>query len=1115
MRFSVETPSRAELPIAGCLLASGDARADLAQAMGRCEAGQRATAVIAGAELMRVADLLQDAARRQLACVVRTALTDGDDALFTVADSGAVVLVARGDEVPVVHLIARLLAERALLPVVLVAAPATADAAPRELPAAALELLGAPEDFVRSATPSQEHLFGRDRRRVVRWFDLERPVLRGQRAQPAVATLQRAGFGPFVQAPVRTLLQDVAAEVQLATGATWSAVDTANCDRAEVLVIGLAGVTAALPADGKTSRVGCVTINCLRPFPESWQAHLRGKKAVVVVTAAVNALAEALLLREVRAALVREQTEARAARRPFKDKEVPSLHVAVTARADGGVSPEELAAFVRECGEGAGRPFVHLGVAFAPLDVASRKRLVLHEALRRSHPGIERLGARLAPAAALAVVPSAPRRVAAPAQIAPTHDDRLRAWDVVAAASVAGTTADLGPDPYLTAGSAPALTSLFRGNAATDNLPAFTAQRCTGCGACWTACPDAALLPAVVGAGELIECGMAAVAATGATAEALRPVVARIAKALPKAIAAGACTAGAAVHGASATALAKLDESRRGAAQQAAAAVADALAALPVVGGMPFADGQPLVLALDPDACKGCDLCVTACEPGALQRGARSAEAVQQARAGAAAWRALPDTAGAVIHAARELSEPGLLGALELSRHCLLTMAPGDDAEPGSGARLALRTVLAVSEAHLQPKLLRHVQHLDELAAKFGERIRGMLAGALPVTDLEALHEGLATLGAGAVALSTLASRLDEVQVSGRVDGGKLQLLVETARAVADLRWRVQQGRNGCGRARSGLVLAGGEAEALAGDFPWNPFASPAVLDGSREAGARALGMLRGQVAALAANFALLRRAESLLQQGAPGPRHLGFAELEPAERELCPPLWLVVDGDALRCGGLAQLAAVLAHDLPVKVLLLSPSTTAVDGPSPARLALAFPRAFVLQSTVAHRDHLAAGVLAACEHPGPALVHVLAPSPRAAGAAPDRTLAIAADAVARRAFPLLRYDPRLPGAFGQKLSLDGNPSPQQPGTDDPEHLAAWQLLQELAGVRTPFTHVVEERAAAAVAAAHAQELAAMRAAHEDELLRLRSSVETELLARLQRKLTTLAAGARP
>ncbi|MCB9876324.1 MAG: hypothetical protein H6835_01880 [Planctomycetes bacterium] len=84
-------------------------------------------------------------------------------------------------------------------------------------------------------------------------------------------------------------------------------------------------------------------------------------------------------------------------------------------------------------------------------------------------------------------------------------------------------------------------------------------------------------------------------------------------------------------------------------------------------------------------------------------------------------------------------------------------MAPGDDAEPGSGARIALRTVLAAAEAHLQPSLQRHLQQLDELGAAFGERIREQFAGALPAGDLEALHEGLQTLGQGRVALSTLA----------------------------------------------------------------------------------------------------------------------------------------------------------------------------------------------------------------------------------------------------------------------------------------------------------------------------------------------------------------------
>jgi pyruvate-ferredoxin/flavodoxin oxidoreductase len=525
-------------------------------------------------------------------------------------------------------------------------------------------------------------------------------------------------------------------------------------------------------------------------------------------------------------------------------------------------------------------------------------------------------------------------------------------------------------------------------------------------------------------------------------------------------------------------------------------------------------------LALDADACKGCNLCVAVCKPEALRPEPFGLMAVERARATAALWRALPDTPGQILAAAQKLPEPGLLGALELSRHCLHALAPSDGAEPGSGARIALRTVLAVAEAHLQPQLQQHLRELDQLAAEFGARIRDLLAAALPAADLDALHEGLALLGMGAVALSSLATRLDEVSGSGRVDTARLQRLVETARALADLRFRIAEGSTGRGRARAGLVLAGGTGRALAGSFPWNPFAGPAVLDDGPDAAHRALGLLRGEAGALAQDFALLRRAKALLQPGAPGPRTLAFAELTAAERALCPPLLFVTGADSIARGGDAPLAAILASELPIKVLLLAETVAAPTQPAmpqcnPALMALAHRQAYVLQTSIAQQDHFAAGVLAALRHPGPALLHVLAPSPRRAGAAADQALRLAAAAVQSRAFPLFCHDPGKPGAFGEKLSLHGNPAPETAGTDDPMHLATWQTLQELAGIRTPFTVDVEQRAAAAVAEAHAQQLAELQARRIDELQQARAAVEQELLQRLQRKLVALAGGRRP
>ncbi|MEZ5963168.1 MAG: 4Fe-4S binding protein [Planctomycetota bacterium] len=1140
-----------EAPIAGDVLAHADARATLAQAMGQCEAGLRVTAVVAGADLGQVADLLAESARRLLPLVVRTDTADGEDGLSALAETGAALLLSRdADELPRVHLLGRLLAERALVPVVVAGPGVATPVGGKPLPGAALDLLGDAADFVPSATPAQEQWFGAHRRRVVRWFDLERPVLRGQECDPDLRTLQRAGRAPFVLSPVAALLQQAVVDVERSTGAAWTPVRTRGAEKAEVLVVALDGAAAAtaealaervlVERRGKP-RVGSVVLGALRPFPDDWMSLLRRKAAVVVLAATDGGLAgEPPLLREVRAALQRAATLD--ARRPWPEKELPRLHAALCGL--GGAAPDvdDLAAGVQACLDGKAPPLFYLGVEFAPLHGRLRKRVVLHEALRRAHPGLDQLGIRTHAPAATPPVPSAPLRVPVPAQAEATHDNLARHFDVVGAAALEGLHGELAPDPYLTAGSAPALSSLFRGNRGGAELPIYDPAACTGCGACWASCPDGALLPTVLPAGDLLEAGMRRARSSGATTEALRPVLGRLVKAWSKALAAdapGATTprdsadnidaptrTAATLRAAATSVLAKVDAERRAVMETAADALATALAPLPLTCTEPFfhraererpGTGDLLGLVVDADACKGCGLCVTVCAAQALGKAPRDDQRVKASRAAASLWRELPDTQGSVIAATKALPEPGLLPALELARSCLLALAPGDDAEPGSGARLAARSVLALAEAHLQPKLQEHLHDLDDLGTEFGTRIRELLAGALPVGDLDALHEGLATLGMGAVALSTLASRLDQASERGRVDTAKLQRLVETARAVADLRFRTAQARTGRGRARAGLILAGPTARALAGRFPWNPFGGPAVLDATADFAVRAIGLLQGMLAALADDFAMLRRAKALLQGGAPGPRTLSWTELTAGERALCPPLLVMTDAATLAQGGLAALSVALATDLPIKVILLAEHAPDARDPQVALLALAHRHAFVLQTSIAHRDHLADGVLAALAHPGPALVHVLAPSPSARQAASDTALVAASEAVGDLAFPLLRYDPGLPGAFGEKLSLAGNPetSLQDEARVDPERLGAWRTLQELAGVRTPFTQQVQARAAAAVAAAHRQELATLAAQHAAELGRVQKEVEAELLARVQRNLGTLAGGRRP
>ncbi len=136
-------------------------------------------------------------------------------------------------------------------------------------------------------------------------------------------------------------------------------------------------------------------------------------------------------------------------------------------------------------------------------------------------------------------------------------------------------------------------------------------------------------------------------------------------------------------------------------------------------------------------------------------------------------------------------------------------------------------------------------------------------------------------------------------------------------------------------------------------------------------------------------------------------------------------------------------------------------------------------------------------------------------------------------AVEARVLPLFRYDPRAEGVFGTRISLDGNPndgddmptladwaSGQQRFASllDSPALAGvtrrcadnWQVLQELAGVVTPFTDRVEAEIRESVQAEHAAALDAQQKAAAAELAEVRQQTRAEVAAQLRQRLVELA-----
>jgi pyruvate-ferredoxin/flavodoxin oxidoreductase len=204
--------------------------------------------------------------------------------------------------------------------------------------------------------------------------------------------------------------------------------------------------------------------------------------------------------------------------------------------------------------------------------------------------------------------------------------------------------------------------------------------------------------------------------------------------------------------------------------------------------------------------------------------------------------------------------------------------------------------------------------------------------------------------------------------------------------------------------------------------------------------------------------------------------------------------------------------------------------------------------------------------------PGPAFVHIHAPSPGRHGFPAAATLERARLAVESRAHVLLRYDPSAEGLFGLRASLEGNPEPGEAwgGVDFAawaagetrfsehfqalegdgdlplddwlglaeserggrvpfveigerrlavsrpmaqaagERLAVWNTLRELTGGSSPFTESIREALAAELQAEREAEIAALESEHQARVAEVQAGADRQALDRLTDRLLTLS-----
>ena len=607
-------------------------------------------------------------------------------------------------------------------------------------------------------------------------------------------------------------------------------------------------------------------------------------------------------------------------------------------------------------------------------------------------------------------------------------------------------------DPFSAISAIPAATSAVRDM--TDirfEVPDFVAEKCTGCSQCWVQCPDAAIPGLVVPVGDLLETALAEVPGGGGR---VRQILKPLEKEVRNQLGGSHFEKVADVWSAAYERIADRlgwDPERRSQLDFEWATVYARLAEFPLARTTPFWDvperkeagsGGLLAITINPEACKGCNICVEVCPEEALVTIRQTDEVVETLRDNWKFWEELPDTPDRFVNV-RDLDEGiGVLSSLLLKKETYRSMAGGDGACMGCGEKTAVHLVTSTIEAVMQPRVERFVEELTGLIDGLAARARDLVGDQ---ADLDAAD-------AGHLDVDLPADVRDEVE---RLNASR--------RALEDLRWRYTDGPSGRGRAPVGITNSTGCSSVWGSTWPYNPYPFPWVNHLFQDAPSIAIGIFEGQMRKMEDAFAHVRRARKLVdgswdrERDEPELQDLSWEDFDDTEFKLCPPILSIGGDGAMLDIGFQNLSRLMASGKPIRVLVLDTQVysntggqactsgftgqvadmsawgAAHHGKEEVRkelgyIAMAHRGVFVHQSSQALASHLMEGVVKGLNSRRPAIFNIYTPCPVEHGLADEWAPEAAKLALEARAFPFFTYDPDAGPDIADCLSLDGNPA---------------------------------------------------------------------------------------
>ncbi|MDH5718033.1 MAG: 2-oxoacid:acceptor oxidoreductase family protein [Spirochaetia bacterium] len=625
-------------------------------------------------------------------------------------------------------------------------------------------------------------------------------------------------------------------------------------------------------------------------------------------------------------------------------------------------------------------------------------------------------------------------------------------------------------DPFMGLSLIPAATGVFRDmSAIRGEFPEWVSENCTGCGNCWTVCPDSAIPGLVNDVKDVLDTAVKKAQKEGTEFKfmprAIRNVETKMKTLMAKAKETDSVKDMLFASFEDTIKSVKLSDSEKEELKTEFKALENIFNDFSFALTSPFytakekqskGSGGLLSITVNPYTCKGCMECVEVCNDEALYPVRQTEVALTKLQKNWGYWLDLPNTKPEYMRIDDLEEGIGALETLLLDKTAYMSMVGGDGACFGCAEKTVIHLFTATITALMQSRIKNHIEKINSLIEQLKEKIKQALA--VNVENTEVFEKALGSMRDKEFTLSDLSNKLNPDKKP--LDAEWLGKLTTLIKSLEDLKWKYTTGKTGQGRSNMGFINATGCTSVWGSTFPLNPYPFPWTNHLFHDSPSMAMGIFEGHMRKMADTFKMVREAEFIVNDVPNNERedltYFNWEKFTDEEFLLCPPVVAVGGDGAMYDIGFQNLSRLMMTGKPVKVMVVDTQVYSNTGGQACTsgfigqisdmawhgkvqkgkeeirkeiglIGMAHRTTYILQGSQANSGQMIEGFIEGLKTKRPAIFNLYTSCPPEHGIADDVAQVQAKLALETRTYPLFKYNPDKGETAKECFDLDGNP----------------------------------------------------------------------------------------